>query len=122
MKTPVAMLASCAIGLLLGCTAARAEQQTAESGTVVVTDSCSGGSTSCSVSVACPSGTTIQSSYWWWIVPDGVNPAYGICGSNSGRCTEHGSSCSFVTASSGCGNPGWGRQMGFLYAACSTTK
>jgi hypothetical protein len=87
-------------------------------GSTAVTAWCSGGSTNCAATATCPANTNIVHGYWWYIVPDGVGPAYGICGSNSGSCQSGQNSCAFTTSSSGCSLPGWSRQMGFLYATC----
>jgi hypothetical protein len=90
----------------------------APAGSTVVTAWCSGGSGTCTANATCPGDKTIVNGYWWFIVPDGVGPAYGICGSNSGTCQSGQNNCTFTTSISGCGNPGWNRQMGFLYATC----
>lgn len=120
------ILAIAAVGCFLtDGTAVHAEQAAQKSGSAVaaagstaVTAWCSGGSTNCTATATCPANMTIVHGYWWYIVPDGVGPAYGICGSNSGTCQSGQTSCAFTTSMSGCGNPGWGRQMGFLYATC----
>jgi hypothetical protein len=115
------MIAASAIALLLGCIAADAQQSmaVAPAGSTPVTASCSGGSGPCTATATCPANKSIVSGFWWFVVPDGVGPAYGICGNSSGNCTPGNNSCAFTTSFSGCGQPGWGRQMGFLYAACN---
>jgi hypothetical protein len=121
---PLKTLAASAFGLLLGCAAAQAQATShatavAPPGSVPIAGWCNGSSGPCTVEASCPANTTIVSGYWWFIVPDGVAPAYGICGSDTGFCQTGNSTCAFAThIPPGCAAPAWNRQIGFLYAVC----
>ena len=123
----LSLMTIAAVGWLVGCggagaqaTAEQGVSATAAAGDVPATAWCSGGSTNCTATAACPGDMEIVYGYWWYIVPDGVSPAYGICGSNSGTCQPGQRSCAFTTSISRCSNPGWSRQMGFIYSECRT--
>ena len=127
MRTSLLMLALAAAGWFIvggGAQAQQAQVQAqsgsavAPAGSTAATAWCSGGTAPCTATATCPANTSIAHGYWWYIVPDGINPAYGICGVNSGTCQSGQSACSFTTSMSGCGAPGWFRQIGFLYATC----
>lgn len=117
---PLKRLAASTLGLLLGCVAAQAQvSATAPTESVTITASTSGcPSGPCTVRANCPANQRIISGYFWFIVPDGIGAAYGICGSASGICVGA-PYCEFKTYSLGCAKPGWNRQMGFIYATCN---
>ncbi|HWA92581.1 MAG TPA: hypothetical protein VG889_21295 [Rhizomicrobium sp.] len=79
---------------------------------------CSGGTGSCIAAAACPLGV-IKSGGWWYIVPDGTNPAYGICNNAAGLCKSGVTSCAIQTSpGTACGSPGWSRQMAQVTISC----
>jgi hypothetical protein len=86
---------------------------------VPVFGNCSGGSESCTANAACPAGMTVVTGWFYWIVPDGTNAAYGICANGSGACTAGLSSCSARTGGGGtCSKPGWARQTALVAISC----
>ncbi|MEA2162402.1 MAG: hypothetical protein QOK37_529 [Thermoanaerobaculia bacterium] len=81
--------------------------------------SCSGGSGPCTATANCPSGMGIVSGWSFYLVPDGGDAPYGVCGTASAACTAGANSCSTTTTTQGCPNAGWGTQSALVAISCS---
>lgn len=95
-----------------------AQESTSSTPTVSVFRSCSNPSGTCTATAACPIGSVIKSGWSFYIVPNGVQPAFGICGTASAACVKGTTSCSVTTASSVCTTPGWRNQTALVAIAC----
>ena len=87
--------------------------------TLAVFATCNGGTASCTATAVCPRGTLITSGWTFYLVPDGRDPAYGICGTGSAACAADVSSCTVTTKIEGCASPGWGRQSALVAINCT---
>lgn len=86
--------------------------------TTPVFASCQGGNSPCTATAVCPGDKKIESGWATFTVPDGVGPAYGICGNATQACVVGTTSCAITTSYSTCGAPGWTRQFALVAIGC----
>ncbi|SRR6266446_1225379 len=72
---------------------------------------CNNSSGPCTAQAACPASKNIVTGTAFYIVPDGNNAAFGICGTGSTACQPGVPNCLITSAVEGCANPGWKRQV-----------
>lgn len=82
----------------------------------------------CTAAAYCPNGFHVKDGVAYYVVPDGVDPAYGICGNGALRCNESSSSyCSITTYSINtgshyCRDVGWKRQWAIVSIVCNRNQ
>jgi hypothetical protein len=73
----------------------------------------------CTATAKYPGGRQVKSGWYFYIVPDGTGPAYGICGIGSGDCKIGDTSCSVTTKIEGCAKPGYSRETALVAITCN---